>query len=89
MSPDRLIYMANQIGKYFSTQKHVDSAFGIADHLAKFWDPNMRAKIIEHLEHGGAGLDPDVKDAIRLLAAKDPARPPVSPAGVKEGRRQG
>ncbi|VFU09186.1 NAD-linked formate dehydrogenase, molybdenum containing, delta subunit [Methylocella tundrae] len=74
MSPDRLIYMANQIGKYFSSQRHTDPAAGIADHLAKFWDPSMRAKIIEHLEHGGAGLDLDVKSAVRLLAARDPSR---------------
>jgi formate dehydrogenase subunit delta len=66
--------MANQIGKFFESQKHAEPAKGIADHLALFWDPRMRAKIIDHLEHGGAGLDPDVKDAIRLLAATDFSR---------------
>ncbi len=80
MSPDRLIYMANQIGKYFSSQKHEDPAEGIANHLAKFWDPSMRAKILKHLESGGAGLDPVVKDAIQLLGAKDFARPDLSTA---------
>ena len=34
----------------------------------------MRAKIILHLEQGGAGLDPEVKDAIRLLAAADASK---------------
>lgn len=80
MSPDKLIYMGNQIGKFFEGQKHADPARGIADHLAKFWDPSMRAKIISHLEHGGEGLDPNVKDAVRLLAAKDFSRPPQAAA---------
>ncbi|ACK52543.1 putative NAD-dependent formate dehydrogenase [Methylocella silvestris BL2] len=68
MSPsNKLVYMANQIGKYFSSQKHADPAAGIADHLRKFWDPAMRAKIIKHLEEGGADLDPDVRQAVGLL----------------------
>ena len=72
MSPDKLIYMANQIGKYFATQRHSDPAKNIANHLAKNWDPSMRAKIIDHVERsGGAGLDPDVKQAVLLLAGKD------------------
>ncbi len=84
MSPDKkLVYMANQIGKFFESQKHAEPAKGIADHLAHFWDPRMRAKIISHLEHGGAGLDPDVKDAIRLLAATDFSRPEPSAATAR------
>ncbi len=72
--------MANQIGKFFESQKRADPAKGIADHLANFWDPGMRAKIISHLEHGGAGLDPDVKNAIALLAATDFSRRGASAA---------
>jgi formate dehydrogenase subunit delta len=83
MSPDKLVYMANQIGKFFEAQKDTDPAKGIADHLSKFWDPSMRAKIISHLEHGGAGLDPDVKDAVRLLAATDFSRPPQPAATAR------
>ncbi len=83
MSPDKLIYMANQIGKYFASQKHTDPAKNIADHLAKFWDPSMRAKIIQYAEQGGAGLDPDAKDAVLLLAAKEAARLGASASAVK------
>ena len=75
MSPDKkLIYMANQIGKFFESQRHSDAAAGIADHLAHFWDPRMRTKIILHLEQGGAGLDPEVKDAVRRLALVDASK---------------
>ena len=39
MSPDRLIYMANQIGKFFQSQGHDKAVPGIADHIKKFWEP--------------------------------------------------
>ena len=67
MSPDRLIYMANQIGKFFRSQPKGTAVPGIADHIRKFWDPRMRAKIMAHLEAGGAGLDPLVRDALTTL----------------------
>jgi formate dehydrogenase subunit delta len=67
MSPDRLIYMANQIGKFFESQGEGKAVPGIADHIQKFWDPRMRSAITAHLAAGGAGLDPDVRDAIKTL----------------------
>jgi formate dehydrogenase subunit delta len=76
MSPDRLIYMANQIGKFFQSQgqdKDKDKAVGgIAEHIRKFWDPRMREAIFAHLDAGGAGLDPNVRDAILALKAARP-----------------
>jgi formate dehydrogenase subunit delta len=62
-SPDRLVYMANQIGWFFKSRAP-KSVPGIAEHIKKFWDPRMRSAILAHLEKGGAGLDPDVKEAI-------------------------
>jgi formate dehydrogenase subunit delta len=67
MSPDRLIYMANQIGKFFESQGEGKAVPGIAEHIQKFWDPRMRSAISAHLDAGGAGLDPDVRDAIKSL----------------------
>jgi formate dehydrogenase subunit delta len=67
MSPDRLVYMANQIGKFFASQGPGKAVAGIADHIAKFWDPRMRAAIIAHLDEGGAGLDPSVREAVDKL----------------------
>jgi formate dehydrogenase subunit delta len=69
MSPDRLILMANQIGKFFQSQGHGKAVPGIADHIKKFWDPRMRSAILAHLDSGGAGLDPDVLKAIEALKA--------------------
>lgn len=68
MSPDRLVYMANQIGDFFVSQHGKDPAIGIAEHLRKFWDPRMRKAIIAHAAEGGAGLKPDVLRAVQALA---------------------
>jgi formate dehydrogenase subunit delta len=66
-SPDRLIYMANQIGSFFNSQGHDKAVAGITDHIRKFWDPRMRKQIMAHLDEGGDGLQPNVKDALAAL----------------------
>ena len=63
----KLVYMANQIGKFFVTQGEEQAVPSIADHLQKFWDPRMRAQIVKHLDAGGAGLDPKVRAAVEQL----------------------
>lgn len=67
MGPEKLIHMANQIGKYFRSQGPDQAVPGIAEHIGKFWDPRMRSAIYAHCGTGGAGLDPLVKDAIEKL----------------------
>jgi formate dehydrogenase subunit delta len=67
-SDQKLVIMANQIAKFFSSQKHDKAVAGTADHIAKYWDPRMRGRIRVHLAEGGAGLDPLAKEAIAALA---------------------
>jgi formate dehydrogenase subunit delta len=69
-SADRLVTMANQIGRFFTPQRQGDAVAQIADHLEKFWDPRMRAAIVAHLEKGGAGLDAPVRDAVGLVGGR-------------------
>jgi formate dehydrogenase subunit delta len=64
---DKLVYMANQIGKFFAGQGPELAVAGTAEHIKKFWDPRMRAAIFAHLDNGGAGLDPRVREAIENL----------------------
>ncbi len=66
-SPDKLVYMANQIGKFFVSQGPEQAVVGTADHIMKFWDPRMREAILAHLDSDGAGLDPWVYDALTRL----------------------
>jgi formate dehydrogenase subunit delta len=71
MSLDKLVYMANQIAKFFESQGQEQAVAGTADHIQKFWDPRMRAEIFAHLQAGGAGLDPVVRAALEsLMTAK-------------------
>lgn len=63
---DRLIYMANQIAR--NLVNNADPVRAIADHVASFWDPRMKAMIFEHVADGGSGLDPSARDALDSLA---------------------
>ena len=67
MSPEKLAYMANQIGKFFAHQKHDQAVESVATHLRQFWDPRMRRDILAHLDE--VRLDPTVRDAVEQLRA--------------------
>jgi formate dehydrogenase subunit delta len=66
-STDKLVYMANQIGKFFASQGADARVAGTAEHIKKFWDPRMLAAIFAHLDAGGEGLEPAVRQAIETL----------------------
>jgi formate dehydrogenase subunit delta len=62
--------MANQIGKAFRSQGEEAAVKATAEHIRKFWDPRMRATILQHLANGGAGLDPVARRAVERLQAR-------------------
>ena len=64
---DKLVHMANQIGKFFASQGEKQAVTGTAEHIKKFWDPRMRKAILAHLADGGGGLDPAVRKAVETL----------------------
>jgi formate dehydrogenase subunit delta len=74
---DRLVYMANQIGKFFESQGHDRAVPGIAEHIRKFWDPRMRKMIFAHLDAGGAGLMPNALEALTTLKQQASTRSPA------------
>ncbi|MGU3492612.1 formate dehydrogenase subunit delta [Xanthobacteraceae bacterium A53D] len=67
---DRLVYMANQIATFFGSQQHDAAVAGTRDHIRKFWDPRMRARIAELLVSGGEKLKPIAREALEGLSAK-------------------
>lgn len=67
MSREKLVYMANQIGRFFASQGPDEAVAGTFDHLRKFWDPRMRKEIVAYLDAGGTGLDPNVREAVLRL----------------------
>lgn len=72
MDTEKLVHMANQIAKFFAASGDAAAAEGVKDHLAKFWEPRMRAEIIAHAESGGAGLEPAAAKGVALLAQDQP-----------------
>ncbi|SEN48647.1 formate dehydrogenase subunit delta [Pseudorhodobacter antarcticus] len=67
MSPEKMVYMTNQIATYFKTQADPDRAGKIADHLSDFWEPRMLEKLYAHVDSGGAGMDPLVVEAAQRV----------------------
>jgi formate dehydrogenase subunit delta len=68
---ERLVSMANDIGRYFSAEpEREDAIAGIASHLRRFWEPRMRTAIIAHLrDGGGAGLEDLARAGVERLAS--------------------
>lgn len=66
---EKLIYMANQIGAFFAAQGPERAAAGIADHLEKFWTPNMRRELVALAARDATRLQPNVRDAVKRIGA--------------------
>jgi formate dehydrogenase subunit delta len=74
MHIDSLIRMANDIGAFFASEPQAEQAAnGVLTHIKRFWDPRMRAQIVQYYREGGKGLAPHVSVAIARLAADSPA----------------
>jgi formate dehydrogenase subunit delta len=82
-----LVQMANDIGNFFRSEpKREDAVAGIANHIAKFWTPRMREKLLAHIAaHGADGLDELPAAAVRDLAAHRAAKAHAEPPGGDAG----
>ena len=65
---DRLVYMANQIARNFEAIGHEAAAVATADHIASYWDPQMRQQIFAMADTAMNGLSPSAARAIVLLS---------------------
>ena len=72
-----LVRLANRIGEFFAAFPEREEALdGIAQHLAKFWEPRMRRTLYAHLDGAaqGGGLAPLVREAVLTRRGRlDPA----------------
>jgi formate dehydrogenase subunit delta len=69
---ERLVYMANQIAVNFAVSGSEAAAAATADHIASFWDPRMKQRILAHLDREACSaiiLNPIARRAIEMLAA--------------------
>ena len=67
---DKLVMMANQIAAFFAAQGEAKAVPAVADHIRKFWDPEMRRKFLAQMETSGLPLHPLARDAAKLLTVK-------------------
>lgn len=73
MSPEKLVYMANQIATFFNSQPGKDQVERIAAHLRDFWEPRMIDALAAHVDGGAKTLDPNAAKALAsLVAARQP-----------------
>ncbi|MEW9617509.1 formate dehydrogenase subunit delta [Shinella sp. S4-D37] len=73
----KLVRMANQIATFFHSQPKSGAASGVATHINKFWEPRMRRQFFDIVDnHGGAGLDPLVLEAVPMIHRPPPAEIP-------------
>lgn len=70
MSPEKLIYMANQIAIFFESKPVTEGAAGTAAHINDFWEPRMRRQLFALIDAGTPGFRPLV-----LQAAAEIRRP--------------
>lgn len=61
---DRLVYMANQIARNLAAQGQAEAETMVADHIRAFWDPGMRARIVEIARECPSALSPIAAAAI-------------------------
>jgi formate dehydrogenase subunit delta len=84
---EHLVQMANDIGNFFRSEpERKDGIAGIANHIAKFWTPRMRQKLLDHVkEHGDAALDELPREALKSLVSPSAAPHPLEPPGGDAG----
>ncbi|MFE3838257.1 formate dehydrogenase subunit delta [Pseudogemmobacter sonorensis] len=63
MSREKIIRMANQIALFMETKPHDEGVAGLAAHINDFWEPGMRARLLELLDGEADGLRPMVVES--------------------------
>ena len=79
MNTDLMIKMLNEISAFFAGEDdHEQAARDIQNHVRRYWEPRMRAQLLEYFEQRkGAGLSELALKAVALLAeeAHQPHQP--------------
>ena len=79
MNTDLMIKMLNEISAFFAGEDDREQAArDIQNHVRRYWEPRMRAQLLEYFEQRkGAGLSELALKAVALLAeeAHQPHQP--------------
>jgi formate dehydrogenase subunit delta len=74
---DRLIHMANQIARNLVACGEAAAVAETAGHIARYWDPHMRARIQTLAAEKPDALSPIAAEAVRRIAERDRTGQPV------------
>ncbi|NUB44950.1 formate dehydrogenase subunit delta [Fertoebacter nigrum] len=72
MSPDKLVYMANQIALFMESKPKAEGVAGLASHINDFWEPRMRRQFFGLIDSGAAGFRPLVLEAAAQIRRPAP-----------------
>jgi formate dehydrogenase subunit delta len=64
---EKLVRMANQIGKFYAAMPEREAMEGAARHLKRYWTPKMIRELVTVAEAGNAGLNPTASRAVEAL----------------------
>jgi formate dehydrogenase subunit delta len=78
MSPNKLVYQANQIARFFHSKPYAEGVAGVADHINKFWEPRIRRQFFELIKAGGDGFDKLVLEAAPAVRPPPPEERPAA-----------
>ena len=67
MAASSEIRLATEIAAQFRHVPTEEGAAAIAGHVRRFWDPRMRARLIEEVGQASEDCDPLVVAAVRML----------------------
>jgi len=76
---ERLVYMAHQIARNFAVMGGEAAAKATADHILAFWDPRMKAQLVDRLAAAPESLEPVVRQAAALV--RDRIKPDLITSG--------
>lgn len=65
MSGKKMLHMANQIAQFFETSADDGKAEAVAEHINKFWAPDMRQELLVFLANDPQDALPLVRDAAK------------------------
>jgi len=92
-TPERLVYMANQIADFFRSQgDEAKAVAGAADHIKAYWGSSMMRQIYGLIDAaGGEGLKPIALKAILKIRESAPGqiRRELAQAGQPTARAAG
>ena len=74
MQIDDLVRMIDQIAEFFAAYPDDEAIAGIVDHLKRFWEPDMRAQMIDARAACADRLHPLARRALDALAKESTGR---------------